>query len=143
MWCVETFIYSRYVDGSNLPLPGDKILHALYVFNSYNQYKKITSEKEEERSSTFLNMPVVRDQNNNVKTKWCRKPNCSRRFISYFSQHPNRMTINWEMPTVFQRMNWKFYEWTQHSSSKSCWYLQEDITYEVTIICMAYVVCVM
>lgn len=84
----------RYVDDLLLSVPKDRYTTALELFNSYDRYVQFTVEEETNNSIPFLDMLVLRNNDNMLQTKWYRKPYCSNRFISYHSYHPLRTKIN-------------------------------------------------
>lgn len=84
----------RYVDDLLLAVPKNRAEVALFVFNSYNQHLQFTVEHESDNSIPFLDMKVIRNEENILKTCWYRKPMSSDRYISYHSYHPLKMKIN-------------------------------------------------
>lgn len=84
----------RYVDDLLLAVPKDQIGMTLEFFNTYDRHIQFTVEEETNRAVPFLDMLVMRTENNILKTKWYRKPYCSNRFISYHSYHTMKSKIN-------------------------------------------------
>lgn len=84
----------RYVDDLLLAIPKNRTEVVLDIFNSYNEHIQFTCEKEDNNSVPFLDMLVVRCDDNVLKTKWYRKPYCSNRFVNYHSYHPMKTKVN-------------------------------------------------
>lgn len=88
-----TFI-KKYVDDLFLIVPRDKVDETLNIFNSYNTCLQFTSEIEEQQSLPFLDMTVIRNNDNTIKTKWYKKPSATTRYLNYNSKHPKNQLIN-------------------------------------------------
>ena len=80
--------HKSYVDDSFLIVKSNKIQHALYVFNSYNENVQFTVEYEDNNSSiNFYEMKITRI-NKKVPTDWYMKSIASGRCMHYMSHHP-------------------------------------------------------
>lgn len=84
----------RYVDDLILSVPENCIDEILNIFNSFDTNIQFTVEKETDQSVPFLDMKLIRTNNNTIITRWYRKPINSNRFINYYSHHPMKMKIN-------------------------------------------------
>ena len=87
-------VYYRYVDDTIMFIPKDKIEEVLTKFNSYHDRLQFTSEIENEHNSiNFLNLIIIKNEDNSIQTNWFRKNTYSGRFLNYFSNHPLRHKI--------------------------------------------------
>ncbi|XP_055526059.1 uncharacterized protein LOC129728069 [Wyeomyia smithii] len=84
----------KYVDDLLLALPANQLNHVLETFNSYNEHIQFTYEMENNRRLPFLDMTLIRQENQSIKTEWYMKPIASGRFLDYFSFHPLHHKIN-------------------------------------------------
>ena len=58
------------------------------VFNSFHQKLQFTSEIESENKINFLDLTIIRNENNEeLKTKWYTKDTWSGRYLNYNSHH--------------------------------------------------------
>ena len=81
--------YYRYVDDTIMFIPKDKIEEVLTTFNNYHDRLQFTYEIENEHNSiNFLNLTIIKNEDNSIKTNWFRKNTYSGRFLNYFSNHP-------------------------------------------------------
>lgn len=87
-------VLRKYVDDLILAVPRDKVEYVLSVFNQYNINIQFTCETENNRRLPFLDMVLVRKENQTIKTEWYAKPMSSGRFLDYFSNHPLHMKSN-------------------------------------------------
>ena len=70
-------------------IPKDKIEEVLTRFNNYHDRLQFTYEIENEHNSiNFLNLTIIKNEDNFIKTNWFRKNTYCGRFINYFSNHP-------------------------------------------------------
>ncbi|XP_053691760.1 uncharacterized protein LOC128740250 [Sabethes cyaneus] len=97
----EIPVIKKYVDDLFLVLPADKVEEVLGTFNQYNSNLQFTCEIEQNQRLPFLDMVVIRQPDQSIKTEWYCKPMASGRFIDYFSTHPLHMKTN--MVTNFIR----------------------------------------
>lgn len=84
----------KYVDDLFLSLPVDKIDHVKDVFNQQNSNIQFTVEKEQNRRLPFLDMTLVRMDDQTIKTEWYIKPIASGRFLNYHSHHSSHQKMN-------------------------------------------------
>ncbi|XP_065083289.1 uncharacterized protein LOC135705469 [Ochlerotatus camptorhynchus] len=68
--------------------------HILNVFNSYDVHIQFTHELEVNNKLPFLDMLLVRQDNQRIKTEWYMKPIASGRFLDFLSYHPMSMKLN-------------------------------------------------
>lgn len=91
---VEIPYLKKYVDDLFLVLPSDKVEEMLNIFNQQNGHIQFTVEKEECNHLPFLDMMMVRQDDQSIKTEWYMKTIASRRFLNYHSCHPMNLKIN-------------------------------------------------
>ncbi|XP_058840890.1 uncharacterized protein LOC131696362 [Topomyia yanbarensis] len=87
-------ILKKYVDDLFLALPPNEIDTVKAAFNDVNQYLQFTTEVKENNRLPFLDMLVVRNEDQTVKTEWHIKPIASGRFLNYHSCHPMHQKMN-------------------------------------------------
>ncbi|XP_062713674.1 uncharacterized protein LOC134290533 [Aedes albopictus] len=91
--CVIPFI-KKYVDDLFLVLPPDKVQDVVNTFNEVNQNIQFTLEMEEGRRLPFLDMALIRQEDDTVKTEWYCKSIASGRFLNFHSGHPMHQKMN-------------------------------------------------
>lgn len=91
--CVIPFI-KKYVDDLFLVLPPDKVQDVVNTFNEVNQNIQFTLEMEEGRRLPFLDMALIRQEDDTVKTEWYCKSIASGRFLNFHSSHPMHQKMN-------------------------------------------------
>ncbi|XP_053691801.1 uncharacterized protein LOC128740287 [Sabethes cyaneus] len=84
----------KYVDDLVTAIPLDKLDHVVDTFNSYNPNIQFTCEIEENNRLPFLDMLLVRHDDQHISTEWYQKPIASGRFLNYLSAHPPHQKIN-------------------------------------------------
>ncbi|XP_065094258.1 uncharacterized protein LOC135714816 [Ochlerotatus camptorhynchus] len=84
----------KYVDDLITAIPLEKLQHILDVFNSYDVHIQFTHELEVNNKLPFLDMLLVRQDNQRIKTEWYMKPIASGRFLDFLSYHPMSMKLN-------------------------------------------------
>ncbi|XP_055522574.1 uncharacterized protein LOC129716759 [Wyeomyia smithii] len=84
----------KYVDDLLLAIPESQIGHVLETFNSYNEHIQFTYEMENNKRLPFLDMTLIRQENQKILTEWYMKPIASGRFLDYNSFHPLHQKIN-------------------------------------------------
>ncbi|XP_062716665.1 uncharacterized protein LOC134292023 [Aedes albopictus] len=88
------YFLKKYVDDFFLVLPKDKVDYTLQVFNTYNEHLQFTVEVENENKLPFLDVVVIRGDDQTLSTKWYAKPISSGRLVNYFSYHPLPQKMN-------------------------------------------------
>lgn len=88
-----TFI-KKYVDDIICIIPDDTVNNTLNTFNTIHNKLKFTIEKEENRSIPFLDIKLIRTNNNKIITDWYCKPYSYNRILNYYSNHPHTTKIN-------------------------------------------------
>lgn len=83
----KPLFYYRYVDDIITCIPRSKVQNMLDTFNSFHPRLQFTSELEKDRSISFLDVLLIRD-NNKIISNWYRKPTFSGRFLNFNSSHP-------------------------------------------------------
>ena len=81
-------LYYRYADDTILFIPKDKINNIVDEFNKHHERLKFTFEIENNNSIPFLNILIIRNNDNTIFTNWYRENTFSGRFLNYFSNHP-------------------------------------------------------
>ena len=81
-------VYYRYLDDTILFIPKDKINSIVDEFNNYHERLKFTFEIENNNSIPFLNILIIRNNDNTIYTNWYRKNTFSGRSLNYCSNHP-------------------------------------------------------
>lgn len=66
----------------------------LDTFNGYNPHIQFTVEIENNNPLPFLDMLLVRHEDQNISTEWYQKPIASGRFLNYLSAHPPHQKLN-------------------------------------------------
>ena len=61
--------------------------------NAYDERLQFTYETEIDYKISFLDVLVVKNINNEIKTDWYMKPTFSGHFLNYFSHHPRHQKI--------------------------------------------------
>lgn len=83
--------FKRYVDDCLTAIPENAIAEVLNKFNSFHQKLQFTSEAEQNGRINFLDLTLIRNQNNKIDTSWYTKPTWSGRYLNYNSNHaPNQ-----------------------------------------------------
>ena len=77
----------KYVDDLFLIVPGESIEQILDCFNKYHSSIQFTCEKEKNGRLPYLDMTLVRQPDNNIRTEWYIKPIASGRVLNFFSIH--------------------------------------------------------
>ena len=84
----------KFVDDLFLTLPPEKVQEVIDVFNGISTDIQFTAELEVERRLPFLDMMLVRQENQTIKTEWYSKSIASGRFLNYCSNHPMHQKIS-------------------------------------------------
>ena len=87
-------VLKKYVDDLVLAVPKDKVNEVVAAFNKQNTHIQFTVEMEVDGRLPFLDMVLVRDQQQQIRTEWYRKPVSSGRFLNYHSYHPLHHKVN-------------------------------------------------
>jgi hypothetical protein len=87
-------IFHKYVDDLILSIPHDKTEEVITVFNKYSRYLQFTVEIETENKIAYLDMEIIRDSSNILRTTWYKKPIATGRIINYYSNHHIRQKTN-------------------------------------------------
>ena len=74
-------VLRKYVDDFILAIPLNKLKYVHDMFNSYDKHIQFTYELEENRRLPYLDMVLVRKENQTVRTEWFSKPIASGRFL--------------------------------------------------------------
>lgn len=91
---IEIRVIKKYVDDLFLCVPAESVDEVLYAFNNYHPKLQFTVETEQNRQLPFLDMVVVRNEDQTFATDWYQKPIASGRFLNYHSAHPIHMKTN-------------------------------------------------
>ncbi|XP_055605165.1 uncharacterized protein LOC129753371 [Uranotaenia lowii] len=87
-------IIHKYVDDLFLVIPEDQCELVLEIFNQQEERLQFTMEKENENRLPYLDMVVVRDPNQMLKTEWFIKPIASGRMLNWHSCHQLKHKLN-------------------------------------------------
>lgn len=90
----ELPFFKRYVDDIITCVPFDQIDTLLNTFNSFHSKLQFTIERESNNSIAFLDILLIRSNNNTIKTDWYQKPTFSERFLNYNSHHSFKQKLN-------------------------------------------------
>lgn len=91
--CPITTIH-KYVDDLFLIVPADRIEEVLAAFNAYHHSIQFTYEEEREGRLAYLDMTLVRQADNTIRTEWYTKEIASGRLLNFLSIHPLPQKIN-------------------------------------------------
>jgi hypothetical protein len=84
---VDIPFYFRYVDDILLATTKNSVPHIVNSFNSYHHRINFTTELEENRCLSFLDLKII-VTDNILLTDWFHKKTYSGRLLSFFSNHP-------------------------------------------------------
>ena len=87
-------VIKKYVDDLLLIIPVGQIQTALSVFNSYHSSIQFTCEVESNGKLPFLDMTLIRQHDNTIRTEWYKKTIASERMLNFHSIHPLSQKIN-------------------------------------------------
>lgn len=83
----------KFVDDLILLLPTHGIQEILDTFNSFDEHIKFTVERESDNAVPFLDTRVIRREDK-ILLDWYQKPTASGRYINFWSDHTNKVKIN-------------------------------------------------
>lgn len=84
----------KYIDDLFLVVKKSHIDQILSTFNSINKNIKFTLETEVNNCLNYLDVTIVRNQNNCLSFKWYKKEVSSNRILNYYSNHPIHVKNN-------------------------------------------------
>jgi len=84
---IRPVIYYRYIDDILLSATKEEIYVILNKVNNYHHRLKFTLETEVNRCLSFLDVTLI-IKNNRIITDWFHKIIFSRRYLSFYSNHP-------------------------------------------------------
>lgn len=87
-------IIRKYVDDLFLALPANKIDYVQGIFNQQNEHIQFTVEVEQNCRLPFLDMTLIRREDQTIRTEWYIKPIASGRFLNFHSCHPLHHKMN-------------------------------------------------
>ncbi|XP_055546043.1 uncharacterized protein LOC129730608 [Wyeomyia smithii] len=87
-------VLKKYVDDLILALPPDRVTVVLNIFNSFNNNIQFTIELEKDRKIPFLDMVLIRQTDQTIRTEWYSKPMASGRLLDFHSCHPLHLKMN-------------------------------------------------
>ncbi|XP_058827991.1 uncharacterized protein LOC131687913 [Topomyia yanbarensis] len=87
-------VLRKYVDDLYLIVPHDKIGDVLKAFNSYHPNIQFTFEEQKEGRLPYLDMTLVRQQDDTIRTEWYMKSIASGRFLNFRSIHLFSQKLN-------------------------------------------------
>lgn len=83
-----------FVDDHVTSIPEDQVDDVLDKLNSKHPSVQFTSEIEENSRLNYLDVTIVRTNENGLITDWYCKPMATNRILNYFSAHPQQMIEN-------------------------------------------------
>lgn len=86
--------FKRYVDDIVTCVPANQVDILLNTFNSYHPRLQFTIELEHNNAISFLDVLIIRSQENVIRTDWYHKPTFSERFLNFNSYHSFQQKIN-------------------------------------------------
>ncbi|XP_062713958.1 uncharacterized protein LOC134290776 [Aedes albopictus] len=84
----------KFVDDLITALPIEKIEHVKNSLNGFNPHIQFTCEIEENNKLAYLDMLLIRTEQQTITTDWYKKPVASGRILNYFSFHPLTQKLN-------------------------------------------------
>lgn len=75
-------------------LPANEVERVLQAFNDFHPKLQFTVEHEEDHKLPFLDMVVIRPEDQPFTTDWYMKPIASGRILNFHSMHPMHLKIN-------------------------------------------------
>ncbi|XP_058821140.1 uncharacterized protein LOC131683307 [Topomyia yanbarensis] len=87
-------ILKKYVDDFIMAIPLNKLKQVHDILNNYDKHIQFTYELEENRRLPYLDMVLVRTENQEIRTEWYSKPIASGRFLNFHSYHSYQQKIN-------------------------------------------------
>ena len=87
------FIY-KYVDDIVCSVPACHTSTILDIFNSFSPHLQFTIKAEVEKSVPFLDIRIVRCNDQRILLDWYNKPTFTGRYINFHSNHPLNKKIN-------------------------------------------------
>lgn len=84
----------KYVDDLITALPADKIEYVNSALNAYDSHIQFTCEVESGNRLPYLDMVLIRTNEQNIVTDWYQKPIASGRLLNFFSLHPLTQKLN-------------------------------------------------
>ncbi|XP_053687283.1 uncharacterized protein LOC128736816 [Sabethes cyaneus] len=84
----------KYVDDLLLTVPHGKMSEVLNLFNSYHPMLQFTAEAEKDCQLPYLDMLLIRKNDQTIQTQWYTKSISSGRLINYHSFHPLSQKMN-------------------------------------------------
>lgn len=86
--------FKRYVDDIITCVPESEVETLLHIFNTFHSKLQFTVEKEKHNCIPFLDVLLIKDSNNLIKTDWYHKPTFSERYLNFNSNHSFTQKIN-------------------------------------------------
>ncbi|XP_055603877.1 uncharacterized protein LOC129752111 [Uranotaenia lowii] len=87
-------ILRKYVDDLLLALPHEQVEKVREKFNQYHPKIQFTVEIESNRRLPYLDLVLIRQSDQSIKTEWYQKSIASGRFLNFRSAHNTRLKIN-------------------------------------------------
>ncbi|XP_055527064.1 lipase 3-like [Wyeomyia smithii] len=84
----------KYVDDLLLVIPKDQTETVLEVFNRQKQRLQFTIQTEQKGKLPFLDMTIIRNDNQSLTSEWYCKPIASGRMLNFYSFHQYKHKIN-------------------------------------------------
>jgi hypothetical protein len=90
----EPSILVKYVDDVIITLDNKLVEKTQDIFNSFHERLKFTVEREKNFSIAFLDLKLIRTDNQRIITDWYTKDVSSNRLLNFLSKHPYNMKFN-------------------------------------------------
>ncbi|XP_058817193.1 uncharacterized protein LOC131680499 [Topomyia yanbarensis] len=87
----------KYVDDLITALPANEIDHVKSALNAYNPHIQFTCEIESNNRLPYLDMVLIRTDEQRILTDWYKKPVASGRILNFLSLHPLTQKLNTAM----------------------------------------------
>ena len=81
-------LFVKYVDDMFAILPNSIVNNTLISLNVFHEKLKFTIETEENGCLPYLDVLVVRNNDNTISTNWFKKEITSNRILNFYSHHP-------------------------------------------------------
>ena len=84
----------KYVDDLFTALPADKIEYVRNALNGFDSHIQFTYEVENNNRLPYLDMVLIRTNEQKIVTEWYKKPVASGRILNFLSMHPLAQKLN-------------------------------------------------
>ncbi|XP_044753689.1 uncharacterized protein LOC123313059 [Coccinella septempunctata] len=92
--CYTPLMTKKYVDDLFCILRADQLGNIIRVLNDQNIHINFTHEVETNSTLPYLDLQLIRNDDNTISTDWYQKPTASGRYLNYKSSHEHKQKIN-------------------------------------------------